>query len=143
MDTMTAILTHLHTILTEDATLKAAMGGPVRLYLGWGVADAATPYLVHRMEFKAPSDVFPMREGTYILDIWSDTDNADEALSIRNRVITLLDELSFDTTDDDVTSCRLWLQTDGMIVEEGYWHIATQWNLRFYRTVETANILNR
>lgn len=143
MDTQTALLTKFHGILTADATLIAAMGGAVRVYHLWGVEDAVMPYLVQRIDLRANEGECITRSGTYILDIWSDkVQDASEALAIRHRIITLLDELTFDI-GTDVIGCRMWLQTDGFIPEQGYWHIATQWNLRFARAGEIANIIGR
>jgi hypothetical protein len=148
MDTQTALLTRLHGILTADATLIAAMGGTVRLYHLWGVEDAVMPYLVHRIDLRANDGEWVTRSGTYILDIWSLSDSGAEALAIRDRVITLLEELNFTLTDGAThiaDGCRIWLQTEGFIPEsaDDIWHYATQWNLRFARTAEIANILNR
>jgi hypothetical protein len=145
MDTQTALLTHLHGILTADATLIAAMGGSVRLYHLWGVEDATMPYIVHRIDLRANEGEWVTRSGTYILDIWSSTDSGVETLAIIDRIKTLFDELTFDIAPDIVTGCRMWLQTDGFIPEntEDIWHYATQWNLRFARAVEISNIVSR
>jgi len=146
-DIQTSFLTYVHGILTADATLKAAMGGTVRLYPVWAVSDPTTPYLVHRIEFQANFGEWVTRSGTYILDIWSTTDSAAEALAIKDRITTLLDELSFNTTDTVkiLTGCRLWSQTEGLISEEdeSIWHYMTQWNFRGARAIEVTNIVNR
>lgn len=143
MDTQTSLLTYLHGVLTTDATLIAAMGGSVRLYHLWGVEDAVMPYLVHRIDLRANDGEWVTRQGTYILDIWSSSDSGAEALAVRDRIVTLFDELPFSTTES--VGVRLWLQTDGFIPEstEDIWHYATQWNLRFARTIEISNIVSR
>jgi hypothetical protein len=148
MDIQTSLLTYLNGILTNDATLKAAMGGAVRLYHLWGTEDAEMPYIVHRIDLRANEGEWVTRQGTYILDIWSSSDSGATALAIRDRVITLLDELNFNLTDGAThiaDGCRLWLQTEGFIPEsaDDIWHYATQWNLRFVRTVEIVNIVSR
>jgi len=142
LDTETSLLTYIWTLLTGDNTLKAAMGGTVRCYLTWGAPDATFPYLVHRIDI-APAEPFPMRQATYYLDIWSDSPNADEILAIRKIIIELLDEL--EPTTDEIKGARLWSQTEGFIPEseQGIWHYAIQWNLRYYRKAETASIIGR
>lgn len=150
VDTQKSLLTKLWTILTEDTDLKEAMGGTIRCYLTWAKPDAPFPYLVNRIDisaahtaYAARAEFFPMREATYYLDIWSNSPDADEILAIRKRIIELLDELDF--TTEEVTAARLWLQTDGFIVEpsEGIYHYALQFNLRYYRVSETAAIISR
>lgn len=142
IDTQKSILTHLWELLTEDTDLQAAMGGTVRCYLTWANPDAEFPYLVHRIDI-APSEPFPMRLATYYLDLWSDSPDADEILSIRERIIEILDEL--EPVTDEIKAARLWLQTEGMIpeTERGIWHYALQFNLRYYRKAEAASIISR
>jgi len=142
VDTQASLLTYLFSLLTADDTLKAAMGGTVRLYHTWAEPDAEFPYLVHRIDVVA-AEPFVMRQATYYLDIWSDSPNADAILAIRKRIIELLDELEPSTTD--IAGGRLWLQTDAFIpeTEQGIWHYATMWNLRYYRKTEVAGILSR
>lgn len=147
IDTQKSIMTYLWGVLTGDTTgatsLQALMGGAVRLYLTWAVPDADFPYLVHRLDISADSDAFPIRQATYYLDIWSYSTKADEILSIRKRIIELLDELGFTTAE--VGGARLWLQTDGFIpeTEQDIYHYAMQFNLRYYRKSETAAIISR
>ena len=142
VDTQTSIITYLWNLLTPDTDLKAAMGGTVRLFLTWAIPDAAFPYLVHRIDISA-LEPFPMRAGSYYLDIWSDSPNANEILAIRALIIALLDELTFTTTE--ANSVRVSLQTDAFIPEseQGIYHYAMMFNLRFYRVAETASIIGR
>lgn len=142
VDTQKSLLTYLWNLLTGDTDLKAAMGGTVRCYLTWAKPDAEFPYLVNRLDI-APQEPWPMRQATYYLDIWSDSPNADEILAIRKIIIELLDEL--EPATDEVAAARLWLQTEGFIPEseQGIWHYATQWNLRYYRAAETSAIIGR
>jgi len=142
LDTQKSILTYLWNLLTGDTDLETAMGGTVRCYLTWAEPNATFPYLVHRIDI-APAEPFPMRQATYYLDIWSDSPNADEILAIRKIIIELLDEL--EPTTDEIKGARLWSQTEGFIPEseQGIWHYAIQWNLRYYRKAETASIIGR
>ena len=142
IDTQKAILTYIYNLLTTDATLKSAMGGTVRLYPTWAKPDAEFPYLVHRLDI-ASVDFFPMRMAAYYLDIWSDSPSAEEILTIRTQIITLLDEL--EPSIDEVSAARLWLQTDGFVPEseQDIWHYVTLWNLRYYRKSEVSAILAR
>lgn len=142
LDTQKSLLTYIWTLLTGDADLKTAMGGTVRCYLTWAEPDAVFPYLVHRIDI-APQEPFPMRQATYYLDIWSDSPNADEILSIRKLIIELLDEIEIIT--DEVKAARLWSQTEGFIpeTEQGIYHYATMWSLRYYRKSEVASIVSR
>lgn len=154
MELQTAILTQLSSILTADAGMITAMGSAHTaaapwLYPVWAKDDAPMPYLVHRCDLRAIDDFWPMRQGTYLLDIWSCSDNGAEALAIRDRIMTLLEDQSWNIDDGEgnriITACRLWLQTEGFVPEmtDGIWHYVTQWNIRLYRTRETANILAR
>ena len=140
-DTQRALLEYIYTRLTGDATLKAAMGGTVRLRATWAKPDEEFPYLVQRIEFNS-TEFWPIRQGTLYLDVWSDSENYNECLEIRRLIIGLLDEHQFDTASNEAVNCKLWLQTDGMIEEDALniWHYATQWNLRMYRKAEVTAI---
>lgn len=140
VDTQQSLLTYLFNLLVADDTLKAAMGGSVRLYPVWTKEDAVFPYLVHRIDIAKKSDAYALRSGAYYLDIWSNTSTNVEALAIRKRIMELLDELIFST--DEVTRCHLETQTDGFVpeTEPDIWHYATQWNIIFLRTTEVAVI---
>lgn len=155
MELQTALIGKFFTVLTTDPTLATAMGGTWDgtsnpwLYHVWAKPDAAMPYMVHRIDLQAASDFWPIRQGTYLLDIWSSSEKIDEAMAIRDRIMTLLDEQCWDIDDGEgntvVTACRVWLQTEGFVPEQtdGIIHYVTQWNLRFYRTREVNNILSR
>ena len=139
LDTQKSLLTYIYNLLTNDTDLKAAMGGTVRLELTWAKPDTVFPYLVHRLDIVA-DDFYPMRRAVYYLDIWSDSDTAEEILAIRQLIIALLDELEFSTTE--ATRARFLLQTDGFIpeVEQGIWHYAIMFNLVYFRDAEIAAI---
>lgn len=130
-DRHASALTKIYTTLTDDATLKAAMGGTVRLSLTWAPPDETFPYLVHRIDLTGWSvDHSPLRRGTYIIDIWSDSTNANEIFAIRKEVMRLLNGLQFTTAEVDMA--MLWLQTDGFIPEatQNIWHYTMQFNVR-------------
>lgn len=130
-DTQKSILTAIYNLLTSDVTLKAAMGGTCRLFLTWATPDAEFPYLVNRIDLSGWSvEYSPLRKGTYIIDIWSNSTNANEILAIRNEVKRLLNGLQFVTAEVDMA--MLWLQTDGFIPEatQNIWHYTMQFNIR-------------
>jgi len=145
-DSQASLLMYLYSTLTADATLKAAMGGTVRLMPVWATPDSEFPYLVHRIDNRA-GQIFPENNSVYYLDIWSDSPppNVDitEVTTIRKRIIELLDQLQFNTTD--VKNCKLSLQTDGFIPETtpGIWHYAMMFSLSIWRQSETVVIIGR
>lgn len=144
LDIQVSLITSLYNLLIADATLQSAMGGSVAFYPIWAPPDSELPYLVHRTDFTVPeNDFFPVRRGTLIIDAWSYSPSTSEVLSIRKRVIELLDELDFDTTEID--HCRVRLQTDGFVpeTEQDMWHYTMQFGLRFYRKSETGVIIAR
>lgn len=142
VDTQLSFLGALYDILTTDASLKAAMGGTVRLYPVQATPDTVMPYMVHRLDISG-GEPFPLRDGTYVIDIFSDSATIDEITAIRRLVIGLVDERIVTTAD--IQSARLWLQTDGFVqeLEEGVWHYVLQLNVRWYRKGEAAAILAR
>lgn len=142
VDTQKSLLAYIDDLLTKNTKLKAAMGGAVRLELTWAQPDTVFPYLVHRLDVVA-DDFYPMRRAVYYLDIWSDSPTAEQILAIRQLIIALLDELEFSTTE--ATRARFLLQTDGFIpeTEQGIWHYALMFNLRYFRDAEIASIDSR
>jgi len=142
-DIQEALLTYIYARLVADTGLMADMGGTVRLALAWAKPDTTFPYLVHRIDMGADdSEVYPLRRGTYYIDIWSDSPNASELFAIREEIIESLDELEFDTASDEATRARFELQTETLIpeVEDGIWHYAIMFNLRFFRNSEITAI---
>ena len=142
IDTQKSIITYIYGVLTEDISLKATMGDTVRLALTWAKPDCEFPYLVHRLDISA-RPFYPECDATYYLDIWSDSPDADETLAIRKRIIELLDELEFST--DEANRARFTLQTDAFIpeMEQGIWHYAFMFNLRYFRVAEIDAINSR
>ena len=142
VDTVKSLLTYIYSLLTADATLITAMGGTVRLYATWAVTDATFPYIVHRFSFRQ-NVLYPERVGTYYIDLWSDSTNAEEVLSIRKRVVELLDQLNFNTVE--VKNVRLNLDTDGFVPENDpeIWHYAMQFDIDIWRQSELVSIINR
>ena len=142
LDIQESLLTQLYTTLTADNTLKTAMGGSVSLYPVWAKPDAAFPYLVHRIEMRAAIP-FPMRIGSYLIDIWSYSPSASEIVGIRKRIVELLDELTFNTTE--VKNVVIKLQTDGFVpeVEQGIWHYSFLFSISLWRQSEAVVIIAR
>lgn len=143
VDIQKSLLTYLHTLLTTDNPLKAAMGGTVRLYPIWAVPDSVFPYLVHRIDMGIEADWSPVARCTYYLDIWSDSHNAEEILAIRELLMSLLDGKIFSTAE--TTDCYVWIQTDAFIpeTEPGIWHYAFQFNLKWLKDAQIGATLKR
>ncbi len=141
-DTQESLITSLYARLTADATLKTAMGGTVRCYLVWAKTDAALPYLVHRVDLRRRG-IWPEEMGTYTIDLWSYSTSATEIVAIRKRIIELLDQLLFNTTE--VKNCYVEKQSDGFIPEStpDIWHISMLFSISLWRQEETVYILNR
>jgi len=142
-DIQEALLDYIYARLVADTGLIAAMGGTVRLAAVWAKPDTTFPYLVHRIDIGPDaSDVIALRRATYYIDIWSDSPNASEILSIRQEIIESLDELEFNTASNEATRARFLLQTDAFIpeTEDGIWHYAIMFNLRFFRNTEITAI---
>lgn len=142
MDTVAALIGELYRRLTGDLEMQTIFGGPVRLYYVWAQTDAQLPYLVHRLE-NGPGEEWPLAEATYYLDLWDYSPNANRILSIRKRVVELLDWQCFSLPE--AGAVRLERQFDGPIPEDTpqIWHHATQWRVRYYRTAEAAAVLQR
>ena len=143
VDTQKSIIMYLYNLLATDTALKAAMGGAVRLYLTWAKTDAEFPYLVHRIDISREPGTHVIQKAAYYLDIWSHSPNADEILSIRARLIGLLDELIFST--DEVSRAHIQIMSDAFVPEseQSIWHYATMWDLIFRRDAEAAVIEGR
>ena len=143
MDIQKSLITHIDTLLRTDTALKAAMGGEVRLYPDRAPPDSEFPYLVHILQIGIVGDYSPEARCTYILDIWSYSPNKEESSSIRDRVMALLDGLSFSTTE--TSDCRLWDQTNGPVpnTTQDIWHYACQLNLKYLKDAQVGAVLKR
>jgi len=143
LDIQESLMSSLYTTLTGDATLKSLMGGTVRLYPIHARPNAAFPYLVNRIDMGIDGDWNPVRRCTYYLDIWSNSDKTEETTDIRQRIMTLIDD--YNSSTDETTDFRLWIQTDGFIPEmaENIFHYAIQFNLKFLRDSQVGVKLNR
>lgn len=143
VDIQKSLLTYIHTLLTTDDDLKAAMGSTVRLFPIWAAPDSAFPYLVHRIDMGIGADWSPEARCSYYLDIWSDSPNAEEILAIRELIMSLLDGLIFST--DETTDCHLWIQTDAFIpeIEPGIFHYACMFNLKWINDAKVGVMLKR
>jgi len=142
IDTEKSIIDYIYNLLTTDISLKATMGGTARLYYTWAKPDATFPYLVHRLENIA-NDFYPICTARYYLDIWSDSTNAQEALSIRKRIIELLDEIEFSTTEADRAVFCLKINRLEPEAEQDIWHYAFEFNLDYFRNSEIDSIESR
>ena len=143
-DIQESLITYFYDRLTDDNSLKTTMGGAVRCYLVWAKTDAALPYLTHRLDIRAKGGgIWPERMATYTLDIWSFSPSASEAITIRKRVVELLDQLLFNTAD--VKNCYIELISDGPSIsgEPDIWHYSLIFDLHFWRQTEAVYILNR
>jgi len=136
------ILNELWDILTLDETLAGLMGGTVNLYLEQAPPDSPFPYMVHRIELRNITDYSPERQGTYLVDLWSNSPNADEVLSICDRVDELIHNAEFETLELD--EVWLWRQAETPVPDEpGIRHRNLQFNIRYLRLADAANILRR
>lgn len=142
-DIQQSLLTAIYNRLTTDTTLKSKMGGSVRLYLTWALAEAAFPYLVHRLDMSRIADFSPKYRCTYLVDIWSYSLNANETFAIREQVMNLLDNYKGVTSDG--VDFWVWRQTDGLVpeTEENIWHYNCQFNLRYVDEDEVGVLLKR
>jgi len=143
IDIQESLINAIYTTLTEDSKLATLMGGQVRCFLVFASPDATFPYLVHRIDMNRLADWCPVVRCTYLLDIWSYSPSAKEALDIRQQIMTLLDGLESST--DETTEFWLWRQTDGFIPEisEGIWHYACQFNLKWLNDSEIGAEMKR
>lgn len=142
LDVQESLLTALYNRLTGDGTLQTAMGGSVALYPVWAKPDAAFPYLVHRIDMRA-GGIWPERIGTYLIDIWSNSPIATEIITTRKRIIELLDEYQFNTTE--VKNVKIRLEAEGFIpeTEPDIFHYAVQFSLTLWRQSEVTTIISR
>jgi len=143
LDIQESLITPIYALLTDDATLKSLMGGTVRLYPVTAKPDAVMPYLVHRIDMGNDGDWNPKRRCTYQLDIWSNSPCPEETTDIRQRIMTLVNEL--DSSTDETTEYYLWIQTDGFIADpaENIFHYTMQFNLKYLRDDQIGTLLKR
>lgn len=142
MDVQKVLINHLHSRITDDESLQTIFGGNVRLSLIFAPPDSSLPHITHRLDLRNLTDWIPVRAGTYIVDIWSISPNAEEALNIRDCIMTLIHDHEF--VAEGIDLAWLWRQTDGFIPDEsGIWHYAIQFNFRYQCMADAANILRR
>lgn len=143
VDIQESLITEFYNLLTGDATLQGLVGGTVRLYHVWAADDASFPYLVHRIELRSIGAFNIEPEGTYLIDIWSYSPSSEEALDIKQRLMTLLNNRAAATSE--TTSYRIWWQTDTFVPEStpDVWHLAMQFNLKHLKDDEVGVLLNR
>jgi hypothetical protein len=139
VDTQKSLLEFIYSYLTNDAALKLALGGTVSLYPIFAPNDTPMPYLVQKLDFK-DTEFFPVNQGTLQFDLWSRSPNADQILSMRKRLIEMLDQYNFDT--DEVKGVRVWKYSDGFVPDDpGIWHYVILFSIRLYRASEVAVII--
>lgn len=143
MDIQESLTTAVYNLLTNDSTLKSRMGGTVRLYLTWASPDAVFPYLVHKLDLRPLADWSPQRLGTYIIDIWSDSPSAEEAVDIKERLVQLLDSL--DSSTGETSEYWLWWQGDNFVAEtaQDIWHYTIMFNVKFLNDAQVGALLKR
>ena len=144
MDLHKRILTQLYATLTDDSTLQSAMGGSVNLHLTWATPDATFPYLVHKLDLVNITDWSPERRGDYLIDIWSDSPNADEILAIRDQIMTLVHNLYYSAVSEH-DGLWFWRQSDMFVPEPeaGIWHYNITFNMKVLVLADIASRLRR
>jgi hypothetical protein len=123
----------IYTRLRNDATLKTLVSNPVRLEHLWAVTSEVMPYLVFRLDF--PSEENSSVEfAELFIDIFSNKRTGTEALSIRNRLMELLNEKEFSTASISQYMVRK-TQMDGFVPEpeEGTYHYVMKFDIRFFK----------
>lgn len=143
-DINSIILDKFYNRITQDSTMENIFGeAEIAISIGQAPPDSLMPYLVHKCDFRdAGEGSFPIRRGSYTIDIWTQSGEADLGFQIRNRLIELLDRYQFE--DEDLSLDWIDIQSDGLIPDApGIWHYTMLFNFRIYRKAETAYIVNR
>ena len=137
-DIQEALLTYIYNILMASSGLETAMGGTIRLKEKVP-PDTEFPYLVHRIDPRA-NPFYPMGAADYYLDIYSDSPTSEEILDIRVLIMSLLDELEFNT--DEASRARLTWSVDTPVPEpeDGIWHRAMRFDMWYFRDAEITAI---
>ena len=151
MDTVRALIDHLHTRLTGDAALAAIFpDGTVHLFPDWAEQDADvlrpgtyTPYLVHEIDLDSGQDEsWALMIGTYTLNIWDRAANQDRALAIRARLRALLVNYGFRTDGGELVAARLGAPSDQAIpdTDPDVWRRELVFPLRFFDVAEVSAV---
>lgn len=141
LDIEKSIIDAIYAILIADTDLNTALDGTPRIAHVWATEDTVFPYLVNRIELtRDVSDVYPFMRGRYLIDVWSDSTNGNEALVIRKAIMNALDERQFATTE--VSRFRLTYFSDGWVLgnEQNIWHRAMIFDLWLFRDAEITAI---
>ncbi len=142
METLTSLFTYFYSLLTADTALQTLMGGTVVIHPQWQSADTPKPYIVQTLDMRSTDAPWPLRNGTLQLHLWSGTPDAGQILKMRERIVVLLENRHFATSE--VNSCRCRLFSEGFVPDEpGVWHFVIQFNLRLYKSAEAEAIINR
>jgi hypothetical protein len=128
------------------------MGGTVALYPVLAATDAPAPYLVYRLE-TSPGGFYPMTRGSLYIDIWADNPDSNTViLPARKRIIELLEQREFSTTEiswgiTELQTCGFVPELDttvgGVTLSSGTWHYAMQFNLMYYHSNEVDSVAGR
>lgn len=115
----------------------------MRLYLTWALPNAVFPYLVHKLDLRPLADWSPQCLGTYVVDIWSNSPSAEEAVDIKERIMQLLNGL--DSSTSETSEYWLWWQGDGFVTEteEGIWHYTIMFTVKYLNDAQVGVLLKR
>jgi len=141
MDLRQALLTEIDDRLTGDAILQGICGGTVRLVNGMAPPNTAFPYLTHRFTVEVGAS-WALADGTWLLDLWDHSPNSARLLSIRHRVITLMDKLVLTPADEDIIMLQIDFarESEGPTDAPDVHRLMTQWSLNFDRQVEVEAV---
>lgn len=135
--TIQSILSYVYNLLTTDDELAE-----IPIHPQWQPPDTVKPYIVQELEIRSTDAPFQLGSGSLTLHLWSESSSASEVLSMRDRILTLTENLDIVTAD--VNSCRCRLGSEGFIPDDpGIWHYVIVFNLRLIKSGDTARILDR
>lgn len=149
MSTHEAIITALWSTIKGDPEMQAIMAhhppSQEWLYWTWAETDAPFPYLVHRLDDAVVPDQWGMSQATYYLDLWDDSPNAGRILTMRGRLIALLDRSTVEVPGKEVLAARMFLDSTGAVPEPepGIHHYAMLWTIRYARQADIVEITKR
>jgi len=145
MDLRHALLKAVWDLLTGDAALQALCGGTVRLIDGMPLRDTDFPYLTQAFDLEVSEKSWALQDGTWLLDIWDHSPNADLVLEIRHRVITLMDQRILQPTGGEIKVAQVMFKGDskGPTDSPSIYRLMTRWDLFLDRQVEVEAVLSR
>lgn len=145
MDHRKAVITALYNELTTDPALQGLCGGAVRLSDGMPPPNTQFPYLTQRVALEVNDASWAQAEGDWYLDIWDHSPNEDRLLDIRQRVITLMDQLILQPAGGEVVVMEIRFVRDnkGPTDAPDVHRLMLQWKLHLDRQVEVVAVLTR